>query len=304
MAYGFEPHEPIAGAVQRILGEQVDRATVHLTSKDEPAEKRVHNARKRFKEVRALLRLVAPSLGGHFVVENRFFRDVARDLAATRDADAVIETVAKLRAAGDTPALKRLERALRHRRRSVETVDLRASVANAVAQLPLVMGRVMNWPPIPERFNTIGDGLEKVYRQGREGFARAAGDPTAENYHEWRKRVKDHWYHVQLLRRIWPPMMKAWEGVLDQLSATLGDHHDLDVLRALIPEVATETDRAALIEIIDAQRVTIEQLANDLGARLYSEPPAAWRARIRSWWKSWREESPVESETAGQALRT
>ncbi|MBK5259898.1 MAG: CHAD domain-containing protein [Thermoanaerobaculia bacterium] len=295
MAYEFELHEPIAGAAQRILGEQVDRATAHLTSNAEPAEKRVHNARKRFKEIRALLRLVAPSLGGQFVVENRFFRDVARDLAATRDADAVIETVAKLRAAGDTPALKRLERALRLRRKSVETADLQASVANAVAQLPLVMGRVMNWPPIPERFSTIGDGLEKIYRQGRDGFARAAGDPTAENYHEWRKRVKDHWYHVQLLRRVWPPMMKAWEGVLEQLSATLGDHHDLDVLRALIPDVATETDRAAIIEIIDVRRLVIEQLANDFGTRLYSETPAAWRARMRSWWKAWRNESPSTS---------
>ncbi len=295
MAYVFEPHEPIAGAVQRILGEQIDRATEHLTSNDEPAEKRVHNARKRFKEIRALLRLVAPSLGGQFAVENRFFRDVARDLAATRDADAVIETVAKLRAASDTPALKRLERALRQRRKSVETADLQASVANAVAQLSVAMGRVMNWPPIPERFSTIGDGLEKIYRQGRDGFARASGDPTAETYHEWRKRVKDHWYHVQLLRFVWPPMMKAVEGVLEQLSATLGDHHDLDVLRALIPDVAIEPDQADIIEIIDARCMVLEQLANELGARLYSEEPAAWRARMRSWWKAWRDESPLES---------
>ena len=38
----------------------------------------------------------------------------------------------------------------------------------------------------------------------------AAKDPTADNFHEWRKRVKDHWYHSRLLWPVWQKPMKAF----------------------------------------------------------------------------------------------
>jgi hypothetical protein len=29
-----------------------------------------------------------------------------------------------------------------------------------------------------------------------------------EHFHEWRKRVKYHWYHLGLLRELWPASME------------------------------------------------------------------------------------------------
>ena len=53
---------------------------------------------------------------------------------------------------------------------------------------------------------------------------------TPECLHEWRKQVKTHWYHAQLLKPIWPQFMKPYANTLEELSHTLGDHHDLQVL--------------------------------------------------------------------------
>src|SRR5258706_3702465 len=49
------------------------------------AEPDVHEARKRLKEARALLRLVAPALGGGARAEVMALRDAARQLSAARE---------------------------------------------------------------------------------------------------------------------------------------------------------------------------------------------------------------------------
>ncbi len=45
--------------------------------------------------------------------------------------------------------------------------------------------------------------------------------------HEWRKRVKDLWYHVTLLQDAWRPVMSALADEAHELSDRLGDEHDL-----------------------------------------------------------------------------
>ena len=61
----------------------------------------MHEARKDMKKLRALLRLARGELGEEiFGRENACFRDAARELAGTRDADVMLETLDAL----DLPA--------------------------------------------------------------------------------------------------------------------------------------------------------------------------------------------------------
>jgi hypothetical protein len=43
-------------------------------------------------------------------------------------------------------------------------------------------------------------------------------NPAPEDFHRWRKRVKDLWYHVSLLERAWPEQMEALAKELKTLS--------------------------------------------------------------------------------------
>src|SRR5262249_41957153 len=54
-----------------------------------------------------------------------------------------------------------------------------------------------------EGWCVIGPGAKKSYQGARKARETAATDPTPENFHEWRKRVKDVWYNIQLLQPIW-----------------------------------------------------------------------------------------------------
>lgn len=110
--------------------------------------------------------------------------------------------------------------------------------------------------------------------------------------HEWRKRVKEHWYHAQLLRNVYPSMMKPYATTLADLSRALGDHHDLFELRQIVAQSPREFGRAraaiGLLNAIDARQRELEAVAMEIGRRVYAERPGAWLARMRNYWNAWR----------------
>ena len=57
--------------------------------------------------------------------------------------------------------------------------------------------------------------------------------PSAEHMHEWRKRTKDVWHHLQLLEESWQPVIGAVADEAHELSDRLGDEHDLTVLEGV-----------------------------------------------------------------------
>ena len=275
MAYAIERDETLHAAVQRIMDEQIVRARETLSDPEVSAEKRVHETRKRFKEIRALLRMIRQPLGEHFAHENAWFRDAARDLAAARDADAVLEALEKLNV---PPATAKRARNTIEGKRATHP-PLEPLIANVSDQLVVAQGRLGMWPELGNSFDVIAPGLLRTYGDGRRAMKR---HETPEELHEWRKRVKEHWYHAQLLRHIWPPMMKPYAEVLSSLSKALGDHHDLHVLQENVP---------SLEKRIAVRQNELEAEAMAIGRRVYAEKPQAWLARMRNTWKAWTSES-------------
>lgn len=274
MPYELHRDETPGAGVRRILREQIDRARGSLTDESAPLEKRVHDARKRFKETRALLRLVRGPLGAQFAIENAFYRDLGRELAAARDAEAVIEALEKL----DVPraVATRVRNALRARQSTHPPLD--PVIARVMSELTAAEARLAQWPELGDTFDTLAAGLRRTYREGRRAMRTASSD---DELHEWRKRVKEHWYHIQLLRDLWPSMMKPYAAVMQDLSRALGDHHDLHVLRGLVTA-------PTVIAAIALRQRTLEAEARAIGTRVYAEPSRAWLARMRRLWIVWR----------------
>jgi CHAD domain-containing protein len=134
-------------------------------------------------------------------------------------------------------------------------------------------------------------GLARAYKRGRNAFERADADPTTANVHEWRKRVKDLWYQLRLLRDAWPQVLKATGAEAKALSQDLGEDHDLAVLAQLLrddPEVTAEpsADRDRLLELIGQRREELLEQSRARAHRLYAESPKAFRRRLRAYVRS------------------
>ena len=132
-------------------------------------------------------------------------------------------------------------------------------------------------------------------------MAQAQAKPSIENFHEWRKRVKDLGYQMRLLKPIWPKMQKDLADELERLADYLSDDHDLAILRQTVvqrpPEDCTQLED--LVALIDQRRGELEVKAGRLGKRMYVDKPNAFVRRLEVYWRAWCAETTVDS-TANQ----
>jgi CHAD domain-containing protein len=283
-AYRLEPKEPLPEGIARIARGRIDHALDELRGKtDNTPEEAVHEARKDLKKLRALLRMARGELGEScFARENACFRDAGRELAAARDNDVMLATLKAL----DIPAGLGWEL-----RKAIQAHGARngdggrgAAAMGVVAMLAEARGRVDDWPLERDSFGALKNGLVRTYRRGRRDFRAVRANPSVEGLHEWRKRVKELWYHHTLLRPLWRPVMQAVGDEAHELADRLGDDHDLAMLAGWVRQHAEAGPE--FFEAVERRRSVLEADALALGARVYADKPSAYVRRLRRLWKA------------------
>lgn len=288
MSYRLELAEPVPDALRAVAVERLERAVERLREehRTDPVDA-VHGARKDLKKARSLLRLARPGMPRDvYRRENRALRDIGRAMSGGRDADVMVETAAALSEHFAEPQAKRQFAALR-RRLAAHARDRRdeGDVAALAGSLEAALGRARDWPLDRCDLGTLAAGEKRMYRAGRRALAATERDASDEQWHEWRKRVKDLWYHHRLLANAWPGPMKAHADELDSLSTLLGDDHDLATLTDTLTasdgvSAPPSVDAGRLVELIAIRRAELQAGARALGRRIYTERPKAHARRI------------------------
>jgi hypothetical protein len=320
---------PVHGLRRVALG-QLDLA-IELLGGDggAPNEKAVHETRKALKRLRALMRMLRSELGEEaFARENAALRDAARRLAGARDAEVLVGTLDGLlerhpRRLARRGAIARLRRALVAERDLAQEQVLgdAATRAQVLEDLRAIRRRVAGWHLSgPVGIEALEPGLQRIYRQGRGRYRRAAagkGD-RGRAMHEWRKRVKDLRYAAEMLERRDPARGRGLSGRgskrrrkaakreraeplrrlarrADRLGEALGEEHDLAVLAARIrdpgaggkPKAQVKAarlgrrNRKAALKLIARRRRKLRARTLREGARLYGPRPKRFARRAR-----------------------
>jgi len=285
---------PIEG-LRRIVAEQMLGTAARLRDSAIETATRVHDSRKRFKEIRALLRLFRDPLGAEqFALENHWYRDTARELADYRDADAVVAAVnslsPKVKQYLGPDTMRRLRNVTRSEHRAIyrDRETAAATIENVAAQLPVAAERLNGLPRESfDGFASIMPGMMRTIRQGRRAMREAYESRNAIAFHEWRKRVKDHWYQVQLLTPLSSRLARR-EKMLDKLSRILGEHHDLEVIRGVViaAESAFAPDEALRIdEALARRQQRLARKARSLGRSIYGQRAVDFATRLEKRWE-------------------
>lgn len=292
MAFAFsrEDRSPADG-VRRIAAEEI-AAALHLIDSHDPASAApVHGLRKHVKKLRGLIRLVRPNFR-EYAVENAALRDAARGISGLRDAEVLLATAEALRgkASGRTEAalatvcrdLSRSLAAARAHQQGGSLSDFRAAIAG-------VGDRVPGWTIGGRGFATLEEGLATTWNKAQKLQRAAHRDASVEAIHEWRKRVKDHWYQSRLLTPIWPETMTAHARAADDLGEMLGLHHDLAVLidHVEASDLATK-DRKAIVSMAQKRQKKLEKRSHELADRLFAGSDRDLVDRWGTWWQVWR----------------
>jgi CHAD domain-containing protein len=308
MAFRILADESMAEAVQRIAREQIDKAMDEINDQELDRHEAVHQVRKRCKKLRGLIRLVRPQFEDTYDRENAWYRDAARPLSYVRDAQSILETLDKLmehfQDQMDRKTFASVRQQLTDRRKQVteDKGSLDKQLDEFLERMDEGRDRVAAWQLNKKGFKAVQGGLTKTYARGRTAMTQAYRHPSTENFHEWRKRVKYHWYHMRLLRPVWSGPIKTRCDEADVLSDVLGDDHDLSVLRETLMEgdvdFGGEETIQALLGLITQRQIELRAKAKQLGARLYAEPPKRFVKRLRSYWKAWQSEVETEPQTS------
>jgi CHAD domain-containing protein len=286
MAFRLDLDKKPAAAARRTLAKRLAKAAEREHGEDVPTA--VHDARKDLKKSRSLLRLLRPALDDDlYDREMTDLRQVARALSSARDAEVLPVTLAELREhyPNEVPeaACRELEARLA---KDADVTEGSRSLADQSAALEAASQRVREWPLAELSWGDITARLGDSFRRGRKAMRSARWQPSDENLHEWRKRVKDLLYQLGLLEAAWPTVVRAYAGESHRLADLLGDDHDLAVLRFRLGEGAGPWEgistplRQQLDALAERRRVELQAEAWLLGERIYGEAPRALEQRI------------------------
>ncbi|MBD3420615.1 MAG: CHAD domain-containing protein [Chitinivibrionales bacterium] len=301
MSYRYRIEESTQQNIERIAGEQIAKARSDLTPERIADFDGIHQARKRFKKIRSVFKLVRPALGKHYPELNGMFREAGHSISEWRDLESMVTACDNLREyisdATAQDALSQLQQdfAAKLEEKTKFTDRFLEHIERIDAMLYEADSRIAELNLGAQGSMPVKDGLLRVYRAGRKEFARAGEDPASAQFHQWRKREKDLWYQVRLLHDAWPRVLKGLAVALHELANTLGDDHDLALVSNQVTEASQSAGNSrggytALQEDISRRKSVLQRNAYLSGKRVYAERPKAFAARFENYWQAWEQQ--------------
>jgi len=288
MGFRLKLREPLTGGLKRVFCEQIDSA-LHLCQ--HPAKQRgvtVHEVRKHLKKLRAAMRLAAGKVGKNcHTKEDRCVRKIGRMVSDLRDAQVRLQTFIQLREKTAKNSKKQFfpctEGLLLLERESFSAA-FAGWQRQAIPQLERIKSSLMDWPLDGLNWKQICNAVCKIYRRGQRALAETIDDPDGENFHAWRKRVKDVWYQLRILHPLNRTVLEEMAHDAEILGELLGSEHDLDFLRARLEkergDAAFADELGKLQKMIGKRCKRLRRDALELGRRFYAEPSKAFAKRI------------------------
>jgi CHAD domain-containing protein len=299
LAYTFKRGKSVQKNVRRVAESQVKTAIEEIDDSELSDNDTIHQVRKRCKKLRGLVRLVRPCFPS-YKTENAAFRDAARELSVLRDIEAMLESHDQLLefysgevdGAAFAPVRAKL---LQQMDDAMGRNDLHDKLARFREAMTDAKIRIGDWRIEADGFDALRGGLSKTYKRAREAMEHADAEGTAEALHEWRKRVKYHWYHTRLLRDIWPEAMTVHGDAAKELSDLLGEHHDLAVLQGALPDLLDhqESEMKSYLGLIQGRQAILETKSLTQGRKIFAEKPSALEQRWEAYWDAWQEEDAI-----------
>ena len=318
MAYRYQLTQSFEEGTRRIALEQISLAKRDLRG-DQDLKAGVWRARKNVKRLRALLRLIQPSVKPSFFRKQDLrLRSVARRLGKARDIHAKLETLTGLEnrysVLDDRQGLRVIRAELERRKELAESKLTDGVLADAVATLMKAESKFQTIELGGRGFEIVAPGLETIYATGVKRLNQANKHRTSYAYHELRKAVQYHWRHMQLLNEAWRDDGDARVAAARELSGVLGDDHDiavlLDYVSAQLGDFSSKRERKMFFKLCASAQVELRAHARPLARRLFAETPDAFALRMAAYWKSARDlqamnvaTNPVKAEAQILAMR-
>ena len=280
MSFELNSTQSPAKNIKRILTEEVQYIQNQMQAKGNARHKAVHGSRKSFKRIRSVLRLVRKELGTQiYRQENEFYRDSSRLLADVRDSYVQVKTFKKAITyqhydpEWTTAVYEWLHD--RHLQISNQKLDREQVLNQVVQRMENGRHRLQSLPLNTDQFSAFKPGIKRIYKQGQTQMQDAYHDGLSiEKFHQWRKRVKYMWHHMELIHPFNPELCAQLATDLHNISDHLGDAHDFAVLAEILEtegdHLLTNNNAVQLLNQLYEEQRRLERAIRPLAEQIYS----------------------------------
>jgi CHAD domain-containing protein len=235
----------------------------------------IHNARTYIKKVRAILQLTAASIPRprrekllHYLGE------ASSRMGPLRDSEVHLQTFDLL-----------LEQC---RLPSDQFSSLRAGLAdvakqrrlNGTRQIPRVISTlrsirdsVQDWPIDDLSAKDLRRRIRRTYRRGRTTLDLCSSTDEPDEFHRWRKLVKQLWYQLRITAPYWPHDSEELITATGKIGHLAGTERDFTLLAAILAKGPKSKNSALLQEAVEKLLPDLRKKAIASGEVLYSRKP-------------------------------
>ncbi len=284
----LQPKAAIGPAVRAIARSILAQARATLSDPERSSQDAVHDFRRAMKQWRALMRLLQPFIP-EAVRLRQEARDHARSLSRARDGQSALNAFNDLVKKGmalserSTATIRERIEAIRgSEEQAVLTPELRDAI---IAWLDSTAAGIEQWPLDPFEFGKIAARLTAGYRSARQRIPNDWSHASAEELHQFRQRVVDHRYQMELVEPLWPRHGRMWTNEAERLRDRLGRCQDLEILKHFTaPHQPLAHWRSRLTPACAERTTDLAHRAARIALRLFAEKPKAFRRRLETLW--------------------
>jgi CHAD domain-containing protein len=241
--FTVNPEESVRSWVHRTVAGLLGQGLPHAGSAEADPVEVAHMIRVTAKQLRAILRLLRPSLSSKaFERTDARLKAAAGWLAEGRDRAVAQETLTHLidetDRRGRRESLACLRTQLEGHAISFPKEDQNLAMENAARELQHSGSSIKRLRLAHVEWDEVLAGAAQVYRRARRRMKEALKGQSDDAFHRWRIPSKQLYYQLQWLEPFWPKRFSKMTRALRRLEKKLGSDHDLAVLEeaVLTPE--------------------------------------------------------------------
>jgi CHAD domain-containing protein len=287
---------PMQAPLPSVLNHLRDTVTDHVTAQvarlhlaarsatDDPA-RAIHGFRRALRRIRSTLHLVERALPHEIWRDlDHAVRDVARHTSALRDAEILPDTLNTVvvadREALDVWRIELDQARLKARAAGTSGGLLRAGAVDLQPVAETFGGQLE--PEI--RWRHLARGLRDTWKRAKKARRAAEKRPNPKLIHEFRKRVKDVRWQLELVASVAPQAQREGIDALAALARGLGGVTDLIALRTWVrAHSGGGESRQLLLTALDAAIAQGFEEALRVSDVAFQEKSKKLSSRVRSW---------------------
>ena len=230
MSYKINLSKNIQSEVQNVIDSQLKKTLDLLLDKNRSEAKKIHDIRKVFKKIRALLKLIKYDLKDKdiYTTQNEYYKNIGKLFSQSRDNVVLVKTFDKI-----------IEKYELDRDKYNNPIQYLESTHNqekfTVLLKEMEERRKTVWVyQLKKKKKPLKKGLKKTYKKLKKRKKKAYKTNSDADFHEWRKAVKNYMYQLKLLQKNFPKKIKKSLKKIKKLADILGFDHDISVLKALL----------------------------------------------------------------------